>query len=197
MLLMPAEQLAHSPAPFADVVGVSWGEAAAMLVAVGIAISAFGCVGCNTMAGGELCYSMALKGDVPQALARTNRHGAPALSQAVTVALSVILVMSNASRSTAGLFTFILLVSTVAVLVLYTVAALAAAVRERSPSMTTMVLAGVLFCAYAFYGSGLEASLWGLGLALAGLPVRAMARWLSGSSRVAEAIPAAPPGSSS
>ncbi len=196
MLLMPADQLARSPSPFADVVGASWGEAAALLTAVGIAISAFGCVGCNAMAGGELSYSMALKGDLPPRLAWTNSRGAPVFSQIITVGLSVILVLANASRSTAGLFTFIVLVSTVAVLVLYVVAALGAAVEDRSPGMRALVVAGILFSAYAFYGSGLEASLWGLGLALAGLPVRAISRWLGGSSRVVAAIPVAPPESS-
>jgi APA family basic amino acid/polyamine antiporter len=148
------------------------------------------------MAGGELSYSMALKGDLPPRLAWTNSRGAPVFSQIITVGLSVILVLANASRSTAGLFTFIVLVSTVAVLVLYVVAALGAAVEDRSPGMRALVVAGILFSAYAFYGSGLEASLWGLGLALAGLPVRAISRWLGGSSRVVAAIPVAPPESS-
>jgi basic amino acid/polyamine antiporter, APA family len=197
MLLLPADQLAHSPAPFADVVGASWGELAALLIALGIAISAFGCLGCNAMAGGELCYSMALKGDLPEGLARTNRHDAPVISQLGTAGLATILVLSNSSRSTAGLFTFIILVSTVAVLILYVVAAAAIWVRERAHGTRLMALLGIVFGAFAFYGSGLEACLWGLGLSASALPVRAFTRWLSGSIRPAVAIPAAPPESSS
>jgi hypothetical protein len=42
-------------------------------------------------------------------------------------------------------------------------------------------------------GAGLEATLWGFGLAIAGLPVRFISRWLNGSSRAAVASPTAPP----
>jgi len=41
-----------------------------------------------------------------------------------------------------------------------------------------------------FVGAGLEATLWGFGLAIIGLPVRLISRSLSGSSPVAEADPA-------
>jgi APA family basic amino acid/polyamine antiporter len=193
MLLLPAEQLARSPAPFADAVGASWGEIAAYVVAAGIAISAFGCIGCTTMAGGELCYSMALKRDLPKALGWTNRNGAPLWGQVISAGLAILLVLSNSSRSTAGLFTFVLLVSTVAVLILYVVAALATWVREPTPGIRVVVFVGITFGAFAFYGSGLEASLWGIGLAASALPVRAISRWLNGSSRAVAANPAALP----
>jgi APA family basic amino acid/polyamine antiporter len=179
-LLLPADQLARSPAPFADVIGASWGELGVFIVVIAIASSAFGCIGCGSMAGGELCYSMALKGDLPRSLALTNRSGAPALGQIVSAALAIALVLSNVSRTTAGLYVFIILVSTVAVLILYVVAALAIWVREPVVKTRAMVVAGILFGAFAFYGSGLEASLWGLGLALSALPVRALSRWLNG-----------------
>jgi APA family basic amino acid/polyamine antiporter len=193
MLLLPADRLAHSPAPFADAIGGSWGEIAVWLIVGGIAISAFGCIGCTTMAGGELCYSMASRRDLPSALGRTTRRGTPVIGQIVSAGLAIVLVLSNATRSTAGLFTFIILLSTVAVLILYIVAALAIAVRERGLGIRTLVAAGIIFGAYAFYGSGLEASLWGVGLCASALPVRSIARWLSGSSRLAEASPAAIP----
>jgi len=193
MLLLPAGQLVRSPAPFADAVGAWWGEVAAIPVVLGIAISAFGCIGCTTMAAGELCYSMSLRGDLPKTLARSNKWGAPVLCQIVSAALAIILVLANSGRSTAGLFTFIILVSTVAVLILYVVAGLAAVVRERAAGTSVMVSAGIAFSAYAFYGAGLEAALWGLGLAISGLPVRAISRWLNGSSRAAVASPAVLP----
>lgn len=195
MLLMPADRLAHSPAPFADVIGAAWGEFGLVLVVFGIAFSAFGCIGCGAMAGGELCYSMASKGELPKALSSTNSAGAPVVGQIVTVALAIVLVLSNASRSTAGLYVFIILVSTVAVLVLYLVSAAAIWVREPTPGIRAMVAAGLVFGLFAFYGSGLEASLWGLGLAASALPMRAISRWLNqrGISALAtETAPAEP-----
>jgi APA family basic amino acid/polyamine antiporter len=50
----------------------------------------------------------------------------------------------------------------------------------------------LLYSLAMFVGAGLEATLWGLGLALAGLPVRAISRWLNGSSRAAVPQPVAP-----
>ena len=192
MLLAPPDQLARSPAPFADVIGAAWGEFAVYLVVIAIANSAFGCIGCGSMVAGELCYSMALRGDVTRTLARTNRKGAPANGQIFSAGLGIVLVLSNASRSTAGLFTFIILVSTVATLILYVVAALAVAVRERNAGIRAMACAGIIFGIFAFFGSGLEASLWGLALTASALPVRAISRWRAGFS-LAEAGPAGPP----
>lgn len=193
MLLLPPDQLVKSPAPFADAVSEVLGQPGIYLIVTGIAISAFGCIGCGSMTGGELCYAMAMKGDLPKALARTNARGTPVLSQVISAGLGIVLVLSNASRSTAGLFTFIILVSTVAVLILYVTAALAVVVTDRKPNIRILAAAGFLISAYAFYGAGLEASLWGLGLCVSALPVRAVTRWLSGSSQPAAAIPGAPP----
>jgi APA family basic amino acid/polyamine antiporter len=193
MLLLPPERLAHSPAPFADAVAASWGEVSAYVIVAGIAISAFGCIGCGSMAAGELCYSMALNGDLPKALAWTNSRGAPVLGQAISAALAIVLVLSNASRSTAGLFAFIVLVSTVAVLMLYVVAALAIASRDRALGTRTLAFAGIIFGVFAFYGSGLEASLWGVGLAMSALPICAIWRWRGGSPHSAATIPTGPP----
>ena len=197
MLLLPASELMKSPAPFADAVSSTLGEAGVYLMVAGIAVSAFGCIGCGSMTAGELCYAMAIRDDLPRTLARTNVRGTPVLSQIVSASLGIALVLSNASRSTAALFTFIVLVSTVAVLILYVVAAVAIVVRDRSPAMRVLASLGIVFAAYAFYGSGLEACLWGLGLGLSALPVRAITRWLSGSSRAGAASPAAPQESSS
>jgi APA family basic amino acid/polyamine antiporter len=196
MLLLPADQLAKSPAPFADAVSDVLGQPGVYLIVTGIAISAFGCIGCGSMTAGELCYAMAIRGDLPKALARTNARGTPVFSQVISAGLAILLVFSNASRSTAGLFTFIVLLSTVAVLILYVTAALVVVVTEGKPGMRLLAIAGILISAYAFYGSGLEACLWGLGLAAFALPVRLITRWLSGSSRPAAAIPVAPPESS-
>ena len=55
-----------------------------------------------------------------------------------------------------------------------------------------IAIIAVLYSIAMFVGAGLEATLWGFGLALAGLPIRAISRWLNGSSRAAAESPAAP-----
>jgi APA family basic amino acid/polyamine antiporter len=95
------------------------------------------------------------------------------------------------------LYTFIILLSTAGVIVLYFVGALAAWKLNSRIGPRAVIAIALLFAVYALYGTGMEADLWCLMLLATGFVVRAFTRWLSGSSREVAAIPAAPPGSSS
>ena len=100
----------------------------------------------------------------------------------------------NSSRTTAGLFQFVILLSTVAVLVVYLVGSLEAFRLRPSPLATAPIIVGIGFALFAFYGSGLEANLWGLALLLGGLVIRTlMHRFSSPSAILPEGAPAAPP----
>ena len=197
LLLLPAEVVATSVAPFADAIGRTWGEQAALLAAFGMAVSAFGALNGGVMIAGELSYSMAVRGDLPALLARTTRAGTPVLSQLIAAAIAIILVMLNMSRDTAGLFTFVILLSTCATLWLYLAGALAALKQRPGPVAMLVILIGIVFTAFAFYGSGWEANKWGLVLLAAGLVIRTVMRWLNSraTSPATAAVPAAPPGS--
>lgn len=192
LLVLPQDQAATSAAPFADALATRWGESAAILAALGMAISAFGCLNGGIMVAGELSYSMALRGDLPKVLARTRGLNTPVVSQVVGSALAILLVVLNASKTTAGLFTFVVLLSTVGALVIYLVGSLAA-LRLRPPPMAMLViLTGIGFSLFAFYGAGLEANLWGLALIGGGFAIRALVRLARRSTQPAEVVPAAP-----
>ena len=192
LLVLPQDQAAVSAAPFADALATRWGESAAILAALGMAISAFGCLNGGIMVAGELSYSMALRGDLPKVLARTRGLNTPVVSQVVGSALAILLVVLNASKTTAGLFTFVVLLSTVGALVIYLVGSLAA-LRLRPPPMAMLViLTGIGFSLFAFYGAGLEANLWGLALIGGGFAIRALVRLARRSTQPAEVVPAAP-----
>lgn len=195
MLLLPGAEIVSSPAPYADAIGRSWGEVPALLTAGAVAVSAFGCLNCGILVNGELGYSMASRGDLPVFLARTSRSGTPVLSQLFGASLAIILVLLNGNRSTAGLFTFVILLSTSATLVLYAVGACAALKKRNSPAQSAIILAGIGFALFAFYGAGMEANGWVLVLLLSGLAIRTIMRWKAGSSPQPAAAPAAPPGS--
>ena len=64
-MLLPADVVAASPAPFADALVSRWGHGVAVLAALAIAISAIGCLNGLILGTGELGYSMALRGDLP------------------------------------------------------------------------------------------------------------------------------------
>lgn len=195
LLALPQDQAAVSAAPFADALATKWGETAAILAALGMAISAFGCLNGGVMVAGELSYSMALRGDLPKALAQTRGINTPVVSQLVGSLIAIALVLLNSSKTTAGLFTFVVLLSTVGALVIYLVGSLAALrLRPSAPAML-VILVGIGFSLFAFYGAGLEANLWGLALVGGGFAIRALVNLAQRrSSREAERVPAAPPG---
>ena len=198
-LLLPANQIVASSAPFADAIASQWGRGAASLVAIAIVISALGCLNCLILGTGELGYSMALRGDLPSIMARTRGANTPIVSQLVAAGLTIMLLLANSSRTTANLYTFIVLLSTAALIPVYFFGALAAWKLNTSLRTRSVVLVALLFVTFATYGIGLEADLWGLVLLAAGLAIRAVVRHFSSRapSLVPAAAPAAPPESSS
>ena len=194
-LLLPAELVAASPAPYADAFAARGGENLVRVAAFAIAISAFGALNCATLVGGELGYAMAIRRQLPAPMARTRGANTPFVSQGVSAALAILLVLANSSRSTADLFTFTILLTTSATLVVY-LAGTAAAIRH-CPSLGARTILGLaaLFIAFAFYGAGSEANSWCMVLLAAGaLIYLAMRRLNSLGSNPAEAtVPTAPP----
>jgi APA family basic amino acid/polyamine antiporter len=199
-LILSPEATAKSLSPFADALKAKWGEMAARLAAVGVAIAAVGGLNSNLLCGGELGFSMGLRRDLPATLGRANRINTPVISLLLAAVLTVLLVLSNTSRSTAQLFIFVSLLTTTATLVVYLIGALAALRRRNSAAATVAIGASILFSLFAFYGAGLEANLWGLALLIAGLVIRwfchRVTRSPAGSIPAAAGQPAAPPGSS-
>lgn len=178
-LLLPASVVAASPAPFADAISAQWGGAAASIVALAIAVAAFGCLNALILGTGELGYGMGLRRDLPAAMARTRRGNTPVVAQIVGSALSALLILANSSRASAGLFTFIILLSTAAVLVVYLAGALSAWRLTTAPVARITIFVALLFIGFAFYGTGAEASLWSLALLAIGLAVRTIMRALA------------------
>ena len=173
-LLLPANVVAASPAPFADALVFSWGRGVATFAALAIAVAAIGCLNGLILGTGELGYAMALRGDLPAVMAKTRGNNTPIVAQVVGSALTILLLLANSSRATANLFTFIILLSTAAVVVVYFTSALAAWKFSPKLAARAAIAAGILFLAFATYGIGLEAGLWCLALLAIGIAIRAV-----------------------
>ena len=195
-LLLPAEVVAASPAPFADALVSRWGNGAATFAALTIAVAAIGCLNGLILATGELGYAMGLRGDLPAIMAKTRGINTPVVSQMVGTGLSILLLLANSSRATASLFTFIILLSTATVVIVYLTAALAAWKVSPARAARAVIATGILFLAFATYGIGAEPVLWSLVLLAIGLAIRTVMHRLNSrkSKRATEAIPAAPVG---
>jgi APA family basic amino acid/polyamine antiporter len=194
LMLLPSAVAAKSGAPFADAIAPLLGSAAGMLVALIAAVSAFGTGNALLLIAAETSRTMGNAGDLPRIFAIANKVGAPAGALFICAIGAALLVLASSSANFVSVYVFITLVSTVLSLVLYTVCA-AAALKLRAGGRWAIIVAiGILYSTLMFVGSGWKVLLWGAVLALAGLPVRFISRWLNGSSRAAEASPGAPRG---
>lgn len=176
-LLLPADQVARSNAPFADFIALYWGHGPALLIALFAAVSAIGALNGWVLIQGELPLAMARAGSLPRWFAVTGRGDTPVRGLIVSTAFVTLLVLMNYSRSMADLFTFMALLATAATLVLYLACAAASVkltLNGRMPHSTPFLIVaglGVVYAVWTFYGAGLEASGWIIVLLAAGAPL--------------------------
>ena len=194
LMLLPSAVAAKSGAPFADAIAPLLGTAAGILVAVIAAVSAFGTANALLLVAAESARTMGRAGDLPPIFAKASKVGAPIGSVLICATAAGLLVLASSSKNFVSVYVFITLVSTLLSLVLYIVCAASALKLRVGGKLTIIVVIGVLYSIAMFIGAGLEPLLWAAALALAGLPIRFISRWLNGSSRAAAKSPAAPRG---
>jgi basic amino acid/polyamine antiporter, APA family len=95
----------------------------------------------------------------------------------ISSGLASALVLINASRGLAGLFQFMVLVTTSATIIFYLAGAAASLKLARegridwSAGFGAVAATGFVYALWALYGAGIEASAWSLAMTAAGLPV--------------------------
>jgi basic amino acid/polyamine antiporter, APA family len=187
ILLIPGSKLAVSSAPFADVVRLFWGNNAADMLALFAFISGFGALNGWILVQGEMPRVLARDGVFPQLFARESKYHTPGPSLFITSGLVTVVVLMNYSSSMVQVFTFIILVSTSAYLVMYLFCALAAFKlawqgkmgvhgRRLMVSLAVAMLAAI-YSAWTLYGAGAEAFWWAMALMAIGLPLYLAMKW--------------------
>ncbi len=194
LLLLPADLVASSPAPYADVFASRGGEALVLMAAFAIAVSAFGSLNCGILVAGELGFAMAERKQLPKVMARTRGGNIPVVAQIVSAALGIVLVLLNSNRSAGELFAFMILLTTSAILFVYLAGTAAAWRHCPSPATRVILCLAALFIAFAFWGAGFEADAWCLALLAVGVVVYVVMRALNAhsTSPALAAAPAAP-----
>lgn len=185
MLLVPAEQLAVSTAPFSDAARAfgAWGP---YFIAAGALIATAGTLNGLIFTAGQMPMAVALDNLAPKWLAATSKGGTPHFSLLLSSALASILLIANYSRGLIGAFTFLLMMATSLTLIYYIVVALAE-LRHSWRSARAWAMLALFGCAYslfAAFGSGVEVLMWGLVLMAAGLPLYAWLRAMRASAAV-------------
>ncbi|MFM1983559.1 MAG: hypothetical protein RJB22_2278 [Pseudomonadota bacterium] len=172
-LMLPADQVAAANAPFELFVATFWSPGPAALVAAFAAISAVGAVNGWVLVQGEVPYEMAQRRLMPRWFAKAAGNGVPMRAVLVASVLATLLVFANSSRSMAGLFTFMALLTTSVTLWLYLACALVALKRRIA---VPFAVAGLVFGLWSLWGAGLTVSFYAFLLMIAGLPLYGWAR---------------------
>jgi basic amino acid/polyamine antiporter, APA family len=197
ILLIPGSELKDSNAPFADVMRLFWGDWAARAVALFVFISGFGALNGWILIQGEMPRVLAREKIFPELFAHESRYRTPDYSLFITSALVTIVMLMNYSGSMVSVFTFIILISTSAYLVMYLFCSLAAfklALRgdmgmqgRKLLGLLAVAMLGGLYSAWTLWGAGKEAFWWGMGLFALGLPFYFLMKWWQ-RRRAAEAV---------
>jgi len=187
-LLVPIETLHQSNAAYATFFSRLVSPAAGDVVALFAAIAALGALNGFVLLQGDIPRDLAHRRLLPQAFARDNKFASPWITQLVSSGLASVIVYANYSRGLADLFAFMVKVTTSTAIILYIVGAAAAFWLERrgaikmSTGFAAATIIGFFYSAWAFYGAGLEASLWSLVMTAAGLPIYFL-MWRSAPAR--------------
>jgi APA family basic amino acid/polyamine antiporter len=130
---------------------------------------------------GEVAFRLARRGVFPNVFGHESRRQVPAFALCVSSVLVTILVLMNLGKATIEVFTFMLLLSTTATLVLYLTCSVGLLVLVRRGRLGALgahvrwlVLGGALGALYSLwtlYGAGAQALLWGLVLFASAVPV--------------------------
>ena len=190
LLLVPPATLARSNAPFVDLATQFWGGGAGKVLAIFASISSFGALNGWILLQGELPRAMALRGEFPGIFARESARHTPGFALGFGSVLVTLLVLANYEKSMASIFTFTLLLSTTACLVMYALCSAALLrlqwIGKLGParrSSVALAIVGILATAYSLWaiiGAGPEPVAWGAVLLGLGVPLYF---WFTRSSR--------------
>ncbi|MCE2935706.1 MAG: amino acid permease [Cyclobacteriaceae bacterium] len=186
MGVLSPELLKNSKAPFADAATYLWGDWAGYVVAAGAVISTFGALNGWIIMQGQIPAAAAADRLFPSSFGKLNKRGAPVLSLVVSSTLISLLLFMNFSRNLADTYRFIILISTMTVLVAFlfsSVSYLVLAVRSgdtrwNQPWKFLIAIIAFVYSLWAVAGSGQEAVYWGFLLLIAGVPLYGISRIL-------------------
>ncbi|MEM1001569.1 MAG: amino acid permease [Bacteroidota bacterium] len=176
--VLPVEQLANSPAPFAEAGEIIGGEYGAYFVAAGAAISAIGALNGWILITGQLPLASAKDKMFPMIFKKQNKKQAPYLGLIIGSVLTSILMLMNFSDSLVNQFEFIALLTTLTALIPYLFVAAAYVIiainfgifKNDKFKISVLALLGFAYSFWAIYGSGSDTVFYGLLLVFAGIP---------------------------
>jgi APA family basic amino acid/polyamine antiporter len=176
MGIIPPGELVNSSAPFADAANKIFGPWAEYLVAIGAIISTFGALNGWMLMQGQIPFAAAKDGLFPSIFSRLNNRHVPTAGIVISSVLVTLLMITNYTKGLNKAFEFMILLSTLTVLVPYLFSSAAYIILSKSDNASgrnKVLLLGMgafLFSLFAVIGSGQEVVFWGFVLLMAGIP---------------------------
>jgi APA family basic amino acid/polyamine antiporter len=180
MGLIDSDTLQHASAPFADAAAKMWGESARKWVAAGAIISTFGALNGWILMQGQIPLAMTKDQLFPAVFGKLNKVGAPAWGIIISSLLLSVLMYMNFSKALVEQFKFMILLSTLTVLIPYLFSAASYVLLLKKENVNTpkerIIKLSIAFLAFfyvlwAIAGSGQEVVYWGFLLLMLGIPV--------------------------
>ena len=188
MGLIDGDTLKNSTAPFADAAAKMWGDSARQWVALGAIVSTFGALNGWILMQGQVPLAMTKDKLFPALFGKENTKGAPAWGIVVSSLLLSALMYMNFSKTLVEQFKFMILLSTLTVLIPYLFSAASYVLilkKENIPSLkerNLKLIVAFLAFAYSLWaiaGSGQEVVYWGFMLLLLGIPIFISMKYLN------------------
>ena len=178
MGMIPAAELKNSNAPFADAAAIIWGDTARYWVAAGAIVSTLGALNGWILLQGQMPMAAARDKLFPAIFDKENSKGVPAFGVIIGSVLISGIMMLNFTTGLNDMFTFMVLMTTLTVLIPYLFSATSYGImilqnkfwkRDLISQLVIAILA-FLFSLWAVLGSGQEAVYWGFMAILSGIP---------------------------
>ena len=177
MGILPPEELQASSAPFADAASRIWGSPAKYFVAFGAVISTFGALNGWIMMQGQIPMAAAKDKVFPSFFAKTDKASTPVSAIILSSVLVSVLLITNYTKGLNKAFEFMILLSTLTVLVPYLFSSATYMIIANKKNVSLYRNWGIwtglgafIFSLFAVMGSGQEVVFWGFIMLMAGIP---------------------------
>ena len=182
-LLVPADELMNSTAPFALAASKVMGPAGAALITLGALVSTLGSLNANTLTAGNVALAAAKDNLLPEQFKRLSDSDTPQFAYIVSGLFISALLTLNYTKGLVAAFTFMAMLSTLSTLMAYAFCAVAEFYFLKSdqpgPERTRAIGLSIATFTYAFfaiYGAGWEIVFYSFMLILMGMPIYALVK---------------------
>ena len=173
MGIIPPEILINSNAPFADAAEIIGGTGLRYVVAIGAIISTFGALNGWILMQGQIPLSAADDKLFPAAFSKLNVNGSPVFGLILSSVIVCVILITNYTKGLAKAFEFMILLSTLTVLVPYlfsTAAHTLVHLKMGKNKKWLISTVAFIFSMLAVIGSGETVVYWGFIFLMSGIP---------------------------